>query len=218
MEFSTSEIVVEQQSNLYVIRGKYQGSHNYRAELCKIDDECSEFVFGTLSNVDDYYVCVLRCKLYTCTRRKIAFIMDLRGFANNLYDPIEIYRLNAIENYWRLSQENMDLFDLSLRRMLDGWDIRKYDDDGMFVHELSANIFNNVLFYPRDLDKFIPGDIISKIHDLNRPGTINVQALKWHYIEDEMMDLWSKCDETQCDKGNIAVWFGLDKDYAVFEK
>jgi hypothetical protein len=212
MQFSSSEIVVKQEPNLHIIKGRREGSDNYRAELRKIDDEHSEFVFGTVSNSDDYYVCVLRCKLYTCAEEKVAFITDLRGFADNLWEPIEVYRLNTIENYWRRSQYNLDLFDLSLKRMMVGWDIRKYDEDRMLVFELSRNIFNNVLFYPRDLDALIPRDIINKIHDLNRPAKINIQV----FDEAEIMDLWRTCEETRSDHGILAVWFGLHKDYEIF--
>ena len=212
MQFSSSEIVVKQQPDLHVIKGRHEGNHNYRAELRKIDDEHSEFVFGTASNVDDYYVCVVRCKLYTCAEEKVAFITDLRGFADNLWDPIEVYRMHDVENYWQRSQYNLDLFDLSLKRMMDGWDIRKYDEDRMFVFELSRNIFNNVLFNLWDLDAHIPRDIVDKIYDLNRPPKINIQV----FDEAEIMQLWRNCEETQSDYGTIAVWFGLHKDYAIF--
>jgi hypothetical protein len=204
-----SEIVVKMEPGLHIIRGRYEGDNNYRAELRKIDDDCSEFVFGTVANVDDYYVCVLRCKLYTCHKEKIAFIMDLRGFANNLWEPLEVYRLNSIENYWKRSELNMELFDSSLKRMLVGWDIHKYDDEGMHVFQITRDIFNNVLFYPHELCELLPVDVVDKINDINKPKRIDTGDEKWHYNEDVIKKLWERCDETHSDHGTIGVWFGL---------
>jgi hypothetical protein len=215
LNFTDSEIVATQTSDLHIIRGKWTGNHNYRAELRKIDDSCTEFIFGKVDNMSDYYVCVLRCKLYTCAEEKIAFIVDLCGFANNLWEPIEVYTLHGVQNYWRASQDNLDLFDLSLKRMYPGWEIRNYNEDKMCVFELTRNIFNNVINYPHDLENLMIKDIVEKIHHLNSPEKINIDDEKLHYDQEKIKALWNDCDNTCSDYGTIAVWFGFDKDYDI---
>ena len=217
--FTDSEIIITNTPNLHIIRGKWTGSHNYRAEIRKFDDESrTEFIFGTVSNLDDFYVCVLRCKLYTCEKEKVIFITDMCGFANNLWDPIEIYKLNNVENYWRVSRENLDLFNLALKRMYIGWDIRKYSDDDMYIFELTRKIFHNVVDYPHNLKQIMIADIIDKIHNFNLPPKLNILQNndKWQYDTYKIKQLWDECDNTHSDYGTIAVWFGFEKDYPIF--
>ena len=220
MEFTDSEIIITKTPTLHIICGKWTGDHNYRAEIRKIDDRYTEFIFGTVSNLDDFYVCVLRSKLYTCEKEKVIFITDMCGFANNLWEPIEIYKLNSVENYWRLSQENLDLFNLALKRIYTGWDIRKYSDDDMYIFELTRKIFHNVIYYPHDLNQIMITDIIEKIHNLNLPIQLNIiqDNDKWQYDTDKIKQLWDECDNTCSDYGTIAVWFGFEKDYAIFDE
>lgn len=223
IEFTDSEIIVTKNPTLHIIRGKWIGNHNYRAELRKIDDESqqlvTEFIFGTVSNLGDFYVCVLRCKLYTCQKEKVIFITDMCGFANNLWDPIEIYKLNNVENYWRISQDNLDLFNLALKRMYNGWDIRKYNEDDMYIFELTREIFHNVVDYPYDLEKIMNTDIIEKIHNLNLPSKLNILQNndKWKYDTDKIRELWNECYNTCSDYGTIAVWFGFENDHDIFQ-
>lgn len=218
MEFTKSEFIMCHKPNLHIIKGNYTIDHNYRAELRKIDDEYTEFIFGTTTNLDDFYVCVLRCKLYTCVKEKILYIIDLYGFADNLYDPNEIYRLNSVENYWRVSQENLDLFNLSLQRMYPDWEIIKYTFDSMHVFNLTKKIFNNVLYYPNYLLKYLNSDIIDKIHDLNAEKIFNIDDIKWKYDDEETNKLWIKCVNSGSDYGIIATWFDIDKNYKVFKE
>jgi len=218
LEFSDSEIVAIKTPNLHIIRGKWTGSHNYRAEIRKIDDELTEFIFGTVSNLDDYYVCILRCKLYIYPNEKVIFITDIFGFANNLWEPIEIYKFNIVENYWRVSRENINLFNLSLQRMWVGWDIRKYSEESMYIFELTRKIFNNVIYYPNDLEKIIFNDIVEIIHNINYPKALfNIKNEKWSYDENKMLELWAECELSHSDFGTIAIWFGFDKDYPIFK-
>jgi hypothetical protein len=217
LEFSDSEIVSVKTPIKHIIRGKSTGSYNYRAEIRKIDNELTEFIFGTVSNVDDYYVCILRCKLYIHPKEKVIFITDIYGFANNLWDPIEIYKFNIVENYWRVSQQNIDLFNLSLQRMWVGWDIRKYSEESMYIFELTQRIFNNVLYYPNDLQKIICNDIVEIIHNINHPKTsFSIKNEKWLYDEKKMLGFWTECDNSHSDFGTISIWFGFDKDYPIF--
>jgi hypothetical protein len=218
-EFTDSEIIVTKTPTLHIIHGKRIASHNYRAELRKIDEESTEFIFGTVPNLDDFYVCVLRCKLYTCEKEKVIFITDMCGFANNLWEPIEIYKLNSVENYWRISQRNLDIFNLALKRMYNGWEIRKYNEEEMYIFELTREIFHNVIDYPHDLEKIMNTDIIEKIHGLNLPSKLNIlqNSDKWQYDTDKIKELWDECDNTHNDYGTIAVWFGFEKDYDIFD-
>jgi hypothetical protein len=41
----------------------------YRVECHKISGGIN-LIFGTLPNIDEFYICVLRCKLYTCINEK----------------------------------------------------------------------------------------------------------------------------------------------------
>lgn len=180
--------------------GKKEGADNVRAEIRKISEDCMEFIFGTIPEVDDFYVNVLRCKLYTCHAEKVAFIVDLYGFANNLWNPIEVYKLNEVENYWRVSKYNLDLFHSTLLEMMSGWEIRKIGPDDIYIFDLTRTILHNVVSNHKthDFDDFTHAIM-----------PFDAKDTKWYYDELKMKELWAKCDNTRSDTGTIAVWFDL---------
>lgn len=198
--------------DILIVRGLCTGDDSYRAERHKVNEDYTNYIFGTIPNLDDFYVCVLRCKLYTCPKEKIIFIIDLCGFANNLWDPIEIYEMNNFEDHWK----NIPLLIESMKKMYNGWDIRWYDEDSMYIFELTRDIFHNIN-YPYDLEHLIISDVIEKIHKYNSPKKINFKDSLWYYNKVISQNLWEACDETCSDIGTLNIWFGFDKDHKIFD-
>lgn len=207
MDFEKNEIVVVENKNLHIIKGRWTGSDNYRAEIHKIDDEYSEYMFGTIPNIDDYYVFVSRYKLYINPSLKIVYIMDVCGYSFNLdaTEQVETYNMDTIDNKFR----DFTLCNRALSRLYVGWEIRRYSEEEMYVFQVCKKIFHNVLQHSEILEERLGFDIIQRIKDINFVE-FNILDTRWRYSIREIDNLWNKCIETDSDHKMIALWFGLE--------
>jgi hypothetical protein len=209
-----NEFVVVANPNMHIIIGKCIGGDNYRAEIHEIDDEYSEYIFGTIPNIDDYYIFVSRYKLYINPLVKVIYIIDVCGYSFNLdaINFIESYDMNTIDNEYN----DFKLCNKALSRLYVDWEIRRYTSEDMYIFQLCKKIFHDVIQHSEILEEKLGYDIIQKIKDINFES-FNILDTKWHYSILEMDNLWNKCVETYTDQGMVALWFDLERDAKVFE-
>lgn len=162
----------------------------------------NEFVFGKVSN-SEYFVQVVKCKYQVYPTEKTIRIIDLVAFTNNLYNPVEVYRLDF----------HSSSFHKALASFFPGcWKIKHCDDDD--DNDLTRKIFND-LNYPHPLVQILGQDVIAKIHSMNNEWEIQGETKK--YDMEEMKRLWSACETSSTDFDAIAIWFGHDTAYNIFD-
>jgi hypothetical protein len=193
--------------NICTVRGT--GGSTTRSECIKIDDDYSELVFGFIHNTDDFYVCVLRAKLYTFVEEKVIYIMDLCGFGYNLWDAVKLFNLDDLDD---IEENDIEAFYKSIKYFYPDYEIRKYDPDSFKIFELTKQIFYKIVNYPIELTKFLNNDVIEKINDYNKP----VLRTFTNYNIEKLERLWEECDKTCSDQGILCIWFGYDKEFDIF--